>query len=171
MASIINELVDVLNTEKKFYQSLTEIAKEKTPVIIKGNIDELQKITEREQPIVGELQILEKKRTGIMNDAAEVLGKEQGSLKLADLVRMLTNQPEEQKKLAVVYDQLMFTLRDMDVVNKRNQMLLEQALEMVEFDIQLYQNLKRAPENANYGRDAYSVADKRSGSASFDARQ
>lgn len=171
MASIINELVDVLNEEKEFYQSLTEIAKEKTPVIIKGNIDELQKITDREQPIVGKLQTLEKKRTQIMDDAAEVLGKEQGSLKLADLVRMFTNQPEEQKKLAVVYDQLMFTLRDMDVVNKRNQMLLEQALEMVEFDIQLHQNLKRAPENANYGRDAYSVADKRSGSASFDAKQ
>ena len=171
MASIINELVDVLNTEKDFYQSLTEIAKEKTPVIIKGNIDELQKITEREQSIVGQLQALEKKRVQIMDDAAEVLGKEQGSLKLADLVRMFTNQPEEQKRLAAVYDQLMFTLRDMDVVNKRNQMLLEQALEMVEFDIQLHQNLKRAPENANYGRDAYSVADKRSGSASFDAKQ
>ena len=171
MASIINELMDVLNAEKDFYQNLTEIAKEKTPVIIKGNIDELQKITEREQRIVGEIQVLEKKRARIMGDAAEVLGKEQGSLKLADLVRMFTNQPVEQKKLAAVYDQLMFTLRDMDVVNKRNQMLLEQALEMVEFDIQLHQNLKRAPENANYGRDAYSVADKRSGSASFDAKQ
>ena len=171
MASIINELVDVLNAEKEFYQSLTEIAKEKTPVIIKGNIDELQKITEKEQSIVGKLQALEKKRLQIMDDAAEVLGKEQGSLKLADLVRMFTNQPEEQKKLAALYDQLMFALRDMDVVNKRNQMLLEQALEMVEFDIQLHQNLKRAPENANYGRDAYSVADKRSGSASFDAKQ
>lgn len=171
MASIINELVDVLCEEKEFYQSLTEIAKEKTPVIIKGNIEELQKITEKEQSIVGKLQTLEKKRARIMDDAADVLGKEQGSLKLADLVRMFTNQPEEQKKLAAIYDQLMFTLRDMDVVNKRNQMLLEQALEMVEFDIQLYQNLKRAPENANYGRDAYSVADRRSGSVSFDAKQ
>ena len=80
MASIINELVDVLNEEKDFYQSLTEIAKEKTPVIIKGNIDELQKITEKEQPIVENLQVLEKKRAQIMDDAADVLGKEQGSL-------------------------------------------------------------------------------------------
>ncbi len=171
MASLMNELVDVLNMEKEFYQSLTGIAKEKTPVIIEGNIEELQKITEKEQPIVEKLQALEKKRTQIMNDAAEVLEKERGSLKLADLVRMFTNQPEEQKKLAAVYDQLMFTLKDMDVINKRNQMLLEQALEMVEFDIHLYQNLKRAPENANYGKDAYSVADKRGGSASFDAKQ
>lgn len=171
MASLMNELVDVLNMEKEFYQSLTGIAKEKTPVIIEGNINELQKITEKEQPIVEKLQGLEKKRIRIMDDAAEVLGKERGSLKLTDLVRMFTNQPEEQKKLAAVYDQLMFTLKDMDVINKRNQMLLEQALEMVEFDIQLYQNLKRAPENANYGKDAYSVADKRSGSASFDAKQ
>lgn len=171
MASLMNELVDVLNAEKEYYQSLIKIAEEKTPVIIEGNIDELQKITEKEQPIVGELQILEKQRMQLMNDAAEVLGREPGSVKLADLVNMFTNQPEEQKRLAAVYDQLMFIVKDMDIINKRNQMLLEQALEMVEFDIQLFQNLKRAPENANYGKDAYSVADKRSGSASFDAKQ
>lgn len=171
MASLMNELVDVLNAEKEYYQSLIKIAEEKTPVIIEGNIDELQKITEKEQPVVGELQMLEKQRMQLMNDAAEVLGREPGSVKLADLVNMFTNQPEEQKRLAAVYDQLMFIVKDMDIVNKRNQMLLEQALEMVEFDIQLFQNLKRAPENANYGKDAYSVADKRSGSASFDAKQ
>ncbi len=171
MASLMNELVDVLNKEREYYRSLTEIAKEKTPIIIEGNIDELQKITEKEQPVLGSLQKIEKQRLQIMDDAAEVLGRERGSLKLTDLVNMFSNQPEEQKKLAAVYDQLMYTLKDMDIVNKRNQMLLEQALEMVEFDIQLHQNLKRAPENANYGKDAYSVADKRSGSASFDAKQ
>ncbi len=171
MASLMNELVDILEREMDSYQRLTQIAQEKTPVIIEGNIGELQKITEKEQPIVENLQRLEKKRMQIMDDAAEVLGKEKGTLKLAELVRLFTKQPEEQKKLAAVYDQLMFVLKDMDVINKRNQMLLEQALEMVEFDIQLYQNLKRAPENANYGKDAYSVADKRSGSASFDAKQ
>lgn len=171
MASLMNELVDVLDNEGKCYESLSRIAKEKTPVIIEGNIEELQKITEKEQPIVEKLQGLEKMRTRIMDDAAEVLGKEKGSLRLTDLVSMFTSQPEEQKKLAAAYDALMVTLKDMDVVNKRNQMLLEQALEMVNFDIQLYQNLKRAPENANYGKDAYSVADRRSGSASFDAKQ
>lgn len=171
MASLMNELVNVLDAEREYYQSLTEIAEEKTPVIIEGNINELQKITEREQPIVEKLQKLEKQRMQLMDDAAEVLGREPGSVKLADLVNMFANQPEEQKRLAAVYDKLMFTLKDMDIVNKRNQMLLEQALEMVEFDIQLYQNLRRAPENANYGKDAYSVADKRSGSASFDAKQ
>lgn len=171
MASLMNELVDVLNAEREYYQSLIKIAEEKTPIIIEGNIDELQKITEKEQPVVGEIQRLEKQRMQLMDDAAEVLGREPGSVKLADLVNMFANQPEEQKRLAVVYDQLMFTLKDMDIINKRNQMLLEQALEMVEFDIHLHQNLKRAPENANYGKDAYSVADKRSGSASFDAKQ
>jgi flagellar biosynthesis/type III secretory pathway chaperone len=167
----MNELVEVLNIEIEFYRSLTAIAKEKTPVIIEGNINQLQQITEKEQPIVEKLRKMEKRRMQIMEDAAEVLGQEKDKLKLADLVRLFTSQQDEQKKLAAVYDELMRTLKDMDAVNKRNQMLLEQALEMVEFDIQLYQNLKRAPENANYGKDAYSVADKRSGSASFDAKQ
>ncbi len=171
MASLMDELIEVLNKEKDLYQKLTEIAQEKTPVIIEGNVSELQRITEKEQPIVERLQALEKQRLHIMEDVAEVLGEEKGTLKLVDLVKMFTKKPEEHKRLAAVYDQLMLSLKDMDVVNKRNQMLLEQALEMVEFDIQLYQNLKRAPENANYGKDAYSVADKRSGSASFDAKQ
>lgn len=171
MASLMNELVDVLNMEKEYYQSLIKIANEKTPVVIEGNIEALQIITEKEQPIVEKLQSLEKRRMQVMDDAAEVLGKEKGSLKLVELIEMFSAQPEEQKKLATTYDGLMTVLKEMDSINKRNQMLLEQALELVEFDIHLYQNLKRAPENANYGKDAYSVADRRSGGVSFDAKQ
>lgn len=171
MASLMEELVAVLEAEDKEYLVLTEIAKEKTPVIVAGKIEELQKVTEREQEIVARIQQLEKKRTQVMKDISDVLGKQDEELTLSGLVKMFSNKPEEQKKLSAVYDKLVSTVKSMDVVNKRNQALLEQALELVEFDINLYHSLKRAPENANYGRDAYSVADKRDGLASFDAKQ
>lgn len=172
MASLMDELVTVLESEDKEYLILTEIAKEKTPVIIEGKIEELQKVTEREQEIVGRIQHLEKQRMQVMHDISEVLGKKEEELTLAGLVKLFEGKPEEQKKLSVVYDKLVATVKAMDVVNKRNQALLEQALEMVEFDINLFQGLKRAPENANYGKDAYSIADKRrEGVTSFDAKQ
>lgn len=171
MASLMDELVAVLEAEEKEYLVLTEIAKEKTPVIVAGKIEELQKVTEKEQEIVTNIQRLEKKRTQVMKDILDVLGKPEENLTLAALTRMFDGKPEEQKKLSTVYDKLISTVKSMDVVNKRNQALLEQALELVEFDINLFQGLKRAPENANYGRDAYSLADKRGGMTSFDAKQ
>ncbi len=173
MASLMEELVSVLEAEEKEYKVLSQIATEKTAIIVAGKVDELLKVTEREQDIVGRIQQLEKKRTQVMKDIGDVLGRQDEELTLTKLVHLFENQPDEQKKLSTVCDRLINTVRDMDTVNKRNQMLLEQALDLVEFDINLYQGLKRAPENANYGRDAYSVADKRdnNGIRSFDAKQ
>lgn len=171
MASLMEDLVGVLEEEDKEYLILTEIAKEKTPVIVAGKIEELQKVTEREQEVVARIQRLEKQRMQVMKDISEVLGKREEELTLAGLVKMFANKPDEQKKLSTVFDKLVSTVKSMDVVNKRNQALLEQALELVEFDINLFHSLKRAPENANYGKDAYSLADKRETLASFDAKQ
>lgn len=171
MASLMDDLVTVLEAEEKEYLALTEIAKEKTPVIVAGKIEELQKVTEREQEIVARIQHYDKKRTQVMKDISDVLGRQEENLTLAGLVKLFEGKPEEQKKLSAVYDSLIAAVKAMEVVNKRNQALLEQAMEMVEFDINLFQGLKRAPENANYGRDAYSLADKRDGLTSFDVKQ
>ena len=49
MAGLIEELVDTMTKENDIYKELIPIADEKTRVIIKNDLDALQKITEREQ--------------------------------------------------------------------------------------------------------------------------
>ena len=54
--------------------------------------------------------------------------------------------------------------------NLRNEKLLQQALEMVEFDLTLFKSMRQAPETANYNKQAYNTGDILPNSG-FDAKQ
>ena len=71
MASLIDELIDVLGQEEKEYQDLILLSQEKTPVIVKGDLEKLQKITEAEQIVIGKINKLEKKRTEVAKPLIE----------------------------------------------------------------------------------------------------
>ena len=88
MASLIDELIDVLDKEEKEYQDLILLSREKTPVIVKGDLDKLQKITEAEQFVVGKVNKLEKKRAEVVKDIAIVLGRDEDTLKVKEIADM-----------------------------------------------------------------------------------
>ena len=57
-------------------------------------------------------------------------------------------------------------------VNEQNRILIENALEMVEFDMNMLQAMKNAPETANYNKGAYNTGTHMGVDGSgFDARQ
>ena len=52
MASLIEELIDVLEQECVIYEDLYKVSDTKTQAIVKGDIENLQKITENEQNVI-----------------------------------------------------------------------------------------------------------------------
>ncbi|MBR5943104.1 MAG: flagellar export chaperone FlgN, partial [Clostridia bacterium] len=62
MAGLIDELVNTMSQENDIYKELIPIADEKTRIIIKNDLDALQKITEKEQLTIERINALEKKR-------------------------------------------------------------------------------------------------------------
>ena len=52
MASLMENLIEVLDSESREYENLLELSTQKTPVIISGNLEELAKITDEEQNVV-----------------------------------------------------------------------------------------------------------------------
>lgn len=171
MASLMETLMDVLEKENTEYEKLVVLSKEKTPVIVKGDIEKLQEIIDKEQPIIDVINQLERKREEAMKDIAIVLNKDVTTLKLKNLIQMLKGQPKEQHKLALIHGKLSSTVNMMASVNENNKMLLEHSLEMMGFEINLYQSMKKAPETANYGKDAYSTGDVLINTNGFDAKQ
>ena len=99
MASLMEEFMDVLSKEDSEYQILLELSKKKTPIVIKGDIQELQKITDEEQVVVDRVSRLDKKREEILNDIANVINKDVETLKIPVLAEMLKGRPEEVKKI------------------------------------------------------------------------
>ena len=101
MASLMENLVNVLDQECASYEKLLGLSSRKTSIIVGGDLAALAKITDEEQYIIGNIQSLEKKREAAMKDIANVLNKDVDSLKLPDLIAVLEKRPDDQKNLAV----------------------------------------------------------------------
>ena len=170
MASLMENFMDILEKENGEYERLTELSRQKRQVIIDGNIPALEEITDQEQEIAGILINLEKKREEIVNDMSIVLSKDPGELTVTNMIAFLSKQPKEQQKLRDLKDRLHGTLGEMAQLNELNESLLQQAMEMTEFDLTLFKSMRQAPTTANYDRSANNTGDIL-GTGGFDAKQ
>ena len=172
MASLMETLMDVLEQENNEYKALLELSMKKTRIIVSNDVVSLSAITEEEQKQVDRINALDKKREEAMRDIANVMNMDVQTLKLGKIIDMLAGRPAEQKRLTEVKDALHETTRNMARINAQNKELLQNALELVEFDLNLVRGLKAAPETAEYNRGAMSAGNLMGvPSGRFDAKQ
>lgn len=155
MASLIENLMDTLNRESDEYETLVELSMKKTPVVIRGDLEALQAITDEEQLAAARINHIEKERRDVMKEIAGVLNTDVEALKLADMIRILERRPAEQKKMEECQNRLKAIVYRMKQINEHNLELIEKALEMTQFELNLYHSMKSAPETANYNKAAY----------------
>lgn len=171
MASLIEELIGTLNQENTEYEKLLELSRKKGPVIASRDIATLEKITDDEQIVVSCISNLEAKREEVTRDIANVINKDVETLKLSVLIELLAKQPKEQKALSIIHDKLKNTVESVRRLNESNRQLIDQSLEMVEFDLNMMRAMRQAPETNNYGRGATSVGETLGMVKGFDAKQ
>lgn len=170
MASLVEELINVLAEEESIYKKLTEYGEKKRQIIIDADISELEKLTDLEQQASDELLTKSNKQIALLGDIATVLGKTDEKMTVTRLIGYLDKQPDIQSKLTETRDSLLDTADQMQKINDLNSQLLAQAIEMTEFDITLFKSMRQAPETANYDKSAYNTGTIL-GSSGFDAKQ
>lgn len=170
MASLMDNLVEVLEEENSQYEVLIALGNEKRKAIVGGEIVTLESITDKEQDVASLLRNLDNKRDAILKDMADVLGKNFEEMTITKLIGYLSKQPNEQERLSKIRSKILDTGKKMQECNLRNEKLLKQALEMVEFDLTLFKSMRQAPETANYNKNAYNTGDILP-SSGFDAKQ
>lgn len=171
MASLIEELITTLEQEHILYQELLPIAEKKTHIIINNDLESLQTITEQEQLSVEKVNALEKKREEVIINIGTVISRDPKNLNIKNIIDLLEKQPEEQQKLAQIHDKLKKTVYRLMDINQRNKTLIEQSLEMIEFNLNFIQSTRMSPGNNNYTRGAASIGNTMDGSGMFDAKQ
>ena len=172
MASLMENLIDVLEKENAEYENLLALSMQKTPVIVSEDLEKLAQITDEEQLIVSRINRLDVIRNEAVKDIANVLNKDVTKLKIVDLIKMLGSRPEEQQKLAAVFDKLQTNVKHVARINEQNRELIQSALDMVKFNMNVLQSMKARPETANYNKGAYNTGDMIGMShKSFDAKQ
>ncbi len=171
MASLMEELIHTLNAEEALYKKLIPIEEEKTRAIIANDLESLQDITVREHELVDETSALEHKRERVAVDIATVLGKDPKTITLEQIASVLKNQPEDQRKLQEVHDRLRKTVSRLQDVNNQNKDLLKEAIDMVEFNMNVIRSTRMSSGSSNYSSDASEVAGMAPQHGMFDAKQ
>ena len=170
MASLVDEIVSVLVEEEKLYSVLLDCEERKTQILIDADIEALEKLTAEEQ-VNGDLLLsLVNKQVQLLNDIKTVLGRKEERLTVTSLIGYLGSQPQVQEKLTTARNNLIDVATKVQQKNQENELLLKQAIELVEFDITLFKSMRQAPETANYDKNAYSTGTLLGGSG-FDAKQ
>ena len=168
MASLIEELITTLKEETVEYEALLKLSTEKTGIIVRDDIQNLNEMVAKEQSHLDRIANLEKKRTEVMKDIAIVLNKDVNTLTVKGISELLECQKKEQQELSQTRDKLKKLLAGVEAVNEMNKGLIEEALEMINFNINYINGLSQLPETANYTRDAYNQ--NQMGLSTFDAK-
>ena len=150
MASLIEELIMVLGDEEKIYSEIIPIAEKKTQIIVNNDLQSLNSITEEEQELLGKISKLEKKRQEVIRNIGIVMNKKESELNFVTIIELLDGQEKEQEELRKLHDKLKRTIDILSALNERNQMLIKQSLEMIDFDINLMQSLRTSPGVGQY---------------------
>ncbi len=171
VAGLIDELIDVLKEECETYKGLIPIAREKTQIIVENDTETLQSITAKEQKAIDKITSLENKRVRIMDDIKTVLGKKDEELNLGTLINLLDRQEEEKLALSKLHDKLKEAISILVETNNRNKVLIQQSLEMIEFNMNYLQSTRMSPGNNTYTKNASQFSENNSQTGMFDAKQ
>lgn len=170
MASLIEELITTLQQENDVYKEMIPIAKEKSNIIANNDLLALQEITDKEQVFVEKVMMLDKKREEIIGNIATVLCKDAKTLKIQEIIKLLEAQPKEQEKLSSVHVNLKNSINELMEFNNHNKSMIEQSLEIIEFNMNFIQSTRMSPGN-NYTKSAGQVNSVLPETGMFDAKQ
>ena len=169
MASLVEELVTVLEEEEKIYQTLISYGEKKTDILIRAECyRNWKKLTCLEQLASDDLVTHSNQQVQLLKDIANVLGRTEEKMTVTRLITLLESQPDVQKKLTEARDRLLAAADRMNHLNDQNVALIKQAIELNEFDLTLFKSLRQAPETANYDKTACNTGSLL-GSSGFDA--
>ena len=171
MASLMEELIGTLTAEEEIYRDLVPVEEEKTRAIIANDLKALQDITVREHELVDRTSALEGKRERVTLDIATVLSMDPKNITLEKIIDVLKNQPDDQKRLQIVHDRLRRTVMRLQAVNDQNKTLLKEAMDMIEFNMNVIRSTRMSSGSSNYSSDASEVAGMAPQHGMFDAKQ
>jgi len=92
-------------------------------------------------------------------------------MNLEKLVKKLGNQPKEKEALEKLHDRLKRTMGRLQELNLQNKQLLTEALEMVEFNMNVIRSTRMSSGSSNYSSNAAQVDIGDYGAGMFDAKQ
>jgi len=151
--STFQKLMDHLMQMLITYEQLLSLAQEKKVSIIHNRIEEVNSATMKESKLIKPIPELETALRGYMTSIQREFGfRPKLTLTLSELVKLITN-PEEKLLLIDTQKKLANVTAELQRVNELNQQLIQQALEYVNFSLDVLCGPEE--EEVTYQRPSY----------------
>ncbi len=141
----VGELISILQEQKKIYEDLLDLSRQKQKILIKGDISALEGITAQEEVLVFQTGKLEEKREQCLSSLAEAYGWVQEKT-LADFLPLVST--EKRVELEKIHEDFSMCLNDLRRLNHENTELLEQSLQFVNFTVDVLSRQSKPVYNA-----------------------
>ena len=149
MAGLVSNLIETLKGQTDLFKKTTALLMMKKEHIIENDMDALREVVKQENEILPKALKNDKEREKIMANIAIVLNKKQEDLTLSLLAQLIDGQPEHKEFVAAV-DEFVVALEEMKAANDASKILVQDALEFVEFNMNIIHSSLDAPP-AGYG--------------------
>lgn len=143
----IEQLKNTLIQENDLYGQVLKLEMEKTNIIRKGKVKELELITKKEQQFITSMGTFERIRRSIFTNTAELLGVEE----LNGLSEILLYMEDEAmiNEIDELRNEILKKIDEIKEVNQLNEKLMEQHLDYIHYNIELMTN--QAHNDHSYG--------------------
>ena len=163
MAGMITQLAEIMTEQAERCNELLGLTLEEKDVLVKNDVEELQKLTNLKNMVITQNNRLERKRISLVNDIAEVMGHTGKDIDLTTLLEIIGEQPES-ANLQEVGSNLKETLHKLKEANDLNRQLLEASLEYVNYSLNMVMSSTNPdflefPDKGNKGEDVYGSFD------------
>ncbi len=136
MASLIEDLLNILQEQLNNLQDLLGLSEEKKDVIIQNNLEQLQFINGLENTLISRNNKFEKSIAQLTADIAMVLNLNQNDINFTALSAAL-NSPEKEQ-MAELTDRMTLVANKLKEVNEQNRVLIDHSLDYINFTVNLY---------------------------------
>ena len=160
----VEQMKEALKQEQKLYEALLDLAETKSRLVIQNNVQELEKLTEKERQFIREMSRFEQIRQSLMTHFAQEKELEEAPQNLSGLLLFL--EENDRLELQELQEQLGALLMQVGEKNQLNQKLIQQGLDFIRLNMELFTR----PESTTspYGRKA--DEDKKQKKQLFDAK-
>ncbi|HPD00752.1 MAG TPA: flagellar protein FlgN [Acetivibrio sp.] len=143
---LINDLIDVIEKELKIYEDLLEISKNKTDIIVKGKVKELESITELEQSLIVQIGKLESVREGLVDKICSDIGKDSSTnMTITELIGYA--EAPQAERLNSCKEKMTSALNEIKDINDINAKLIKSSIDFIDFSINIMSNINSDGNN------------------------
>lgn len=143
-------MVCVLQEMLAVYENLLLLSQKKRDALVAAQVQQVEEFTHREEALILEAGKLENKLHGIVQDMSQTYGLTPQDVTMAKLLEKAEADIYEQ--LTAINEKFSLTAAQLQSVNKINTSLIEQALTLINYNINLLTQSTASPVYAAGGK-------------------